>query len=194
MSFTREARFCAALRGGPCAWREVSRTQRRAVVKRARSNGPVAQIGGWELGVQAGCVNFSTETYRLHRLEQSRAAPTLDAVLACYEAESRALLAAAIERGLAHAEPWDLELLLASAPRREVRVTGRASAIDDERRRGKRSASGPAGPARGSGHRLPCVLESRNGSCDRCQRLGLEAALGCALADTIHGALHPGAA
>lgn len=81
--------------------------------------GRVAGVGGWEMDLGSGEVRWTDETRRLHEVP-SDFQPTLETTLDFYEPASRAVLSAAVERGLRSGQPWDIELPLRTARGRRV--------------------------------------------------------------------------
>jgi PAS domain S-box-containing protein len=71
--------------------------------------GRVAGVGGWELDLATGQMQWTAETFRIHGLEPGDTPPLSDA-MAFYAPEARTLIGGALERAAAGGEPWDLEL------------------------------------------------------------------------------------
>lgn len=72
--------------------------------------GAVAKVGGWELDPETGRMEWTEEQFRLHGLEPGDAPPTLQEILDRHDLDSRARLAAAIDRAVHEGESFDLEL------------------------------------------------------------------------------------
>jgi two-component system, cell cycle sensor histidine kinase and response regulator CckA len=89
-------------------------------------------IGGWELDLRTGRMYWSREAYRIHDTSPDVFQPTREAMLQFCSTESRAALAAALERA-EHGEAYALELELRTAQGRPIRVhaTGTAEMADD---------------------------------------------------------------
>ncbi|MBW8846256.1 MAG: PAS domain S-box protein [Burkholderiales bacterium] len=83
--------------------------------------GRVAGVGGWSLDLQTQAVIWSDQTCRIHDLEPGHQ-PTLEEAIGYYKPEARAVIEAAVQRGLSHGEPWSLELPLVTAKGREIWV------------------------------------------------------------------------
>ena len=76
--------------------------------------GRVAGVGGWELDIASGEVTWSDETRRIHGVAPDFS-PALGEAINFYAPESRPVIKAAVERGMATGEGWDLELPLVRA-------------------------------------------------------------------------------
>jgi PAS domain S-box-containing protein len=87
--------------------------------------GRVAGVGGWELDITSGEVTWSDETRRIHGVAPDFQ-PALNEAINFYALESRPVIQAAVERGMASGEGWDLELTLvrANGDRIWVRAVG----------------------------------------------------------------------
>jgi PAS domain S-box-containing protein len=83
--------------------------------------GRVAGIGGWSLDLQTEELVWSDQTCRIHDLEPGHR-PTLDEAFSYFKPEARGVVEAALRRGMAHGEPWSLELPLVTAKGREIWV------------------------------------------------------------------------
>ena len=76
--------------------------------------GRIAKVGGWELDVETGKVDWTWETYRIHGLSPCQA-PQLEEAINYYPPESRVILEPALKRALEAGEPFDLELQFINA-------------------------------------------------------------------------------
>jgi PAS domain S-box-containing protein len=87
--------------------------------------GRIAGVGGWELDIASGEVTWSDETRRIHGVALDFH-PVLDEAINFYAPESRPVIQAAVEHGMASGEGWDLELTLirATGDRIWVRAVG----------------------------------------------------------------------
>lgn len=83
--------------------------------------GRLAGIGGWSLDLQTEAIVWSDQTCRIHDREPGFS-PTLDEAISYYKPEARAVIQAAVQRGMQHGEPWSLELPLVTAKGREIWV------------------------------------------------------------------------
>jgi diguanylate cyclase (GGDEF)-like protein/PAS domain S-box-containing protein len=83
----------------------------------------LARIGAWELDPATGELEWTDEIVRIYELPVGRPV-TLDACLACYGAEDRALAERALDVTAATGQPFDLELAVVTAAgtRKWVRV------------------------------------------------------------------------
>jgi diguanylate cyclase (GGDEF)-like protein/PAS domain S-box-containing protein len=89
----------------------------------------VAGIGGWEVYPETGVINWSDETCRIHGVEPGHV-PTMEEAINYYAPEARPIITAAVERGMATGESWDLELpfIKAGGERIWVRAVGTVDA------------------------------------------------------------------
>jgi signal transduction histidine kinase/CheY-like chemotaxis protein len=85
----------------------------------------VSGVGGWMLDLADKSVVWTPETFKIHEVPDDYQ-PNLEAALGFYAAEARPLIAAALERGIQDATPWDLELAFVTAKGRArwVRAVG----------------------------------------------------------------------
>ena len=85
----------------------------------------VAGVGGWEVDVASGTITWSDETRRIHGVGPDYT-PVLQSAIEFYAPEARPVIEAAIQAGLAHGTPWDLELgfVTAAGCPKVVRVVG----------------------------------------------------------------------
>lgn len=83
--------------------------------------GRVAGVGGWTLDLQTHELLWSDQTCRIHDLPPGHR-PTLEEAFGYYQPEARAIIQAAVQRGILQGEPWSLELPLLTAAGREVWV------------------------------------------------------------------------
>jgi diguanylate cyclase (GGDEF)-like protein/PAS domain S-box-containing protein len=109
----------------------AERALRRSEQLLART-GRVAGVGGWSYDIATGEVMWTEETRRLHEVGPDYR-PSLETALDFYEPESRAMVMGAVQRGMAEALPWDLELQLRTARGRLIwaRAVGEVH-LDDE--------------------------------------------------------------
>ena len=93
--------------------------------------GRVAGVGGWELVIATGEVTWSAETRRIHRVAPDYK-PALTEAINFYAPEARPVIQAAVERGMAHGEGWDLELPLICADGQRIwaRAVGTVEFVD----------------------------------------------------------------
>ncbi|MBB99710.1 MAG: bifunctional diguanylate cyclase/phosphodiesterase, partial [Rhodobacteraceae bacterium] len=91
----------------------------------------VAGIGGWEVYPETGAIHWSDETCRIHGVEPGYV-PTMQEAIAFYAPEARPVITAAVERGVATGESWDLELpfIKAGGERIWVRAVGTVDAAE----------------------------------------------------------------
>ena len=89
--------------------------------------GEVAGVGGWELDLLTRAVTWSAQTRRIHGVAPDYV-PVLSEAINFYAPEAWPVIQAAVEKSMATAEGWDLELPLvkASGQRIWVRAVGAA--------------------------------------------------------------------
>jgi len=126
-----------AFEGGPqprwaAALQDVSELQaRRAELDREgtllRDAARIAAIGAWEYDVASGKLRWSDETCAIHEVPPGRE-PDVQTAINYYDAQSRPLIAAAVDAAIQEGTPFDLELGFVSARgnHRRVRAIGSA--------------------------------------------------------------------
>jgi PAS domain S-box-containing protein len=112
--------------------RRASRDLRKSEDFLART-GRLAGVGGWEVDIATGEITWSDETRRIHGVG-AYFKPVLNEAIDFYAPEARPLIQAAVERGMAHGEGWDLELPLIRADGRRIwaRAVGAVELQDDK--------------------------------------------------------------
>lgn len=83
--------------------------------------GRVAGVGGWELDLQDGTIQWSDQTCRIHDVEPGHR-PTFAEAVSFYAPEGRAAIREAIEQAIEQRMPFDLELPMTTASGRSVWV------------------------------------------------------------------------
>jgi len=93
--------------------------------------GSIARVGGWEYDVKSEEVRWTSETYRMHDVEEEKKIRLSEAVL-FFDEPGRTVLNEALERGIEKGEPYDLELPFTSAKGRKLwaRMIGRPVAVN----------------------------------------------------------------
>jgi signal transduction histidine kinase len=92
----------------------------------------IGMVGGWELDLATNKVVWSSETYRIHQVDESYE-PNLDEGVSFYAPESMPVLKSAIKKASESGEPFDLELQFIPAKTKEtiwVRAIGKAHKQD----------------------------------------------------------------
>jgi signal transduction histidine kinase/CheY-like chemotaxis protein/HPt (histidine-containing phosphotransfer) domain-containing protein len=93
--------------------------------------GRVAGIGGWEILLPNGKLEWSEQTRRIHEVDKTFV-PDFDTAIAFYEPAARDLVQNAFDKAVATGVPWDLEVPLTTARGRSiwVRTAGEVEVID----------------------------------------------------------------
>ena len=99
-------------------WDITARKQQEAALRKSQQfldrTGRVAGVGGWELDIASGAVTWSDETRRIHGVAPDYQ-PMLAEAINFYAPQARPAIEAAVARGMAAGEGWDLELPLIRA-------------------------------------------------------------------------------
>lgn len=118
-------------------------TSRKAELARLQRNetfldrtGRLARVGGWQLELSTGAVDWSDEACRIRGVPSGHL-PTRDEAIASYAEEARPAIRAAVDRCVRDGVPWDLELPLvrADGQRIWVRTMGSVDHGTDSTRR-----------------------------------------------------------
>ncbi|MEQ2006914.1 MAG: PAS domain S-box protein, partial [Limisphaerales bacterium] len=91
----------------------------------------MAKVGGWELDLRTLKVSWTLETCRIHEVDPP-VAPVLEAAINFYAPEARPVIQAAVQAGMDHGTPWDLELPLITAKGRRIWVRAQGSAVFED--------------------------------------------------------------
>jgi len=89
-------------------------TQVEHTAEMLHRTGELANIGGWELDLATGQLEWTEQVYRIHELEPGRM-PRLEDTVSYYAPEARPTIQAAVEAGARDGTPWDLELPFVTA-------------------------------------------------------------------------------
>lgn len=101
--------------------RKLQEAARRESEDLLERTGQVAGVGGWSLDVASGRIRWSSETRRIHGVDAGYE-PRLENAIEFYTPESRPLIQAAVQTGMATGAPWDLELQLLRMDGRQIWV------------------------------------------------------------------------
>ncbi|MEY2953307.1 MAG: hypothetical protein RLZZ401_1394, partial [Pseudomonadota bacterium] len=93
--------------------------------------GEIAKVGGWELDLRTMKIFWSLETFRIHDLEPPDV-PALDQAINFYAPEAQPTIRAAVQAGIDHGTPWDLELPMVTAKGRHIWVRAQGFAVMEE--------------------------------------------------------------
>jgi signal transduction histidine kinase len=112
--------------------------------------GRVAGVGGWEVDLRTEVLTWSQQTHRIHEVEPGFV-PDVATAIGFYAEAARPVIAAAVQAGMVHGTPWDLELPLVTAQGqaiwvrsqgdvefedgRPVRLIGAIQNVTEQRRR-----------------------------------------------------------
>lgn len=83
--------------------------------------GRVAGVGGWQIELGTNTITWSDETRRIHEVDDDYV-PSLATAIGFYAPEAQPVIERAVQQGLAHGEPWDLELPFITAAGRHTWV------------------------------------------------------------------------
>lgn len=95
--------------------------------------GEMAKVGGWELDLQTMQAKWTREVFHIHEMEPS-ILPKLDQLISFFAPLARPIITSAVEKCIADATPWDLELPFVTAKGRQIWVRSQGNAIMNEGR------------------------------------------------------------
>ena len=95
--------------------------------------GEMAKIGGWALDLRTMGLIWTLETYRIHEHDPA-VAITLEQAIQFYAPQVRAVMRKAVQAGIDHGKPWDLELPLCTEKGRHIWVRAQGVAIMEQGR------------------------------------------------------------
>ena len=81
--------------------------------------GRMAGVGGWRVNLKTNSIYWSKETRHIHEVEDDFV-PEMGQAIHFYAPEARPLIEAAVQRGIATGEGWDLELPMLTAKGRAI--------------------------------------------------------------------------
>ncbi len=93
--------------------------------------GELAKVGGWELDLKTQQIFWTQETCRIHEVEADFK-PVVAQGLDFYPPEAREAVWAALQAGIDHATPWDLEVPLITAKGRRIWVRTQGFAVQED--------------------------------------------------------------
>lgn len=105
-------------------------TRRKQLEAFLDRTGRLAEVGAWELDLGTNLLVWSDQTKRIHEVAPDYV-PTVETAIRFYVPEARAVIASAVQAGIDHGRPWDLELPLTTATGRSiwVRALGEAEIV-----------------------------------------------------------------
>ena len=83
--------------------------------------GAMAKVGGWELDLRTMELFWTLQTCRIHEVDPL-VTPMLDQAINFYTPAARPVIQAAVQAGIDHGTPWDLELPMITAKGRPIWV------------------------------------------------------------------------
>jgi diguanylate cyclase (GGDEF)-like protein/PAS domain S-box-containing protein len=103
-------------------------TDRRVIEAKLRASqsllsrtGKLSGVGGWELDLATGRLDWSEQTRHIHQVDDDFV-PTLESAIAFYAPEARAAIASAVDEAIKRGTAWDIELPLRTAAGRDIWV------------------------------------------------------------------------
>ncbi len=100
-------------------WKEQDEVQQQQVL--LEQTGSIANVGGWQLDIPSQQVTWSTQTRRIHEVDDSFT-PTVATALAFHDPSTRDRLEQAVAAAMEHGTPWDFEGKLYTARGRTIWV------------------------------------------------------------------------
>lgn len=103
--------------------RKLAEDQVRRMTTLQEQTGEIAHIGGWELDLRTGVLNWTREVFNIHELPYDTV-PSVDRAIEFYTPDAQPVIRAAVDRAIEDAIPYDLELpfITAKGNRRWVRA------------------------------------------------------------------------
>lgn len=120
-------RGSAAATGGAPSWPRPPDPAREPERKRPANEallertGRLAGVGGWEFDLATNQITWSEQTCRIHDVPPGFQ-PSLEEAVSFYDASARPVIDAAVRKGMATGEGWDLQLPLTTATGRKIWV------------------------------------------------------------------------
>ena len=108
--------------------RVAERQAAQSAVTLQQRMGALARVGGWELDLETGKIDWTDEVYRIHEVEPGTPLELLTNI-DFYAPPARPTIMAAIDKAKHHGTPWDLELPFVTAKGRERIVRAQGEAI-----------------------------------------------------------------
>jgi PAS domain S-box-containing protein len=96
-------------------------TRRKQLEAFLDRTGRLAGVGGWELDLTTNVLTWSDQTKRIHEVPPDYV-PVVEKAIGFYAPEARDVIARAVQAGIEHGLPWDLELRLITAAGRSIWV------------------------------------------------------------------------
>lgn len=96
-------------------------TERKQLAAFLDRTGRLADVGGWEVDLGTGAATWSEQTRRIHEVPPDYV-PSVEQSINFYAPEARDVIARAVQAGIDHGIPWDLELPFITAKGRPIWV------------------------------------------------------------------------
>jgi diguanylate cyclase (GGDEF)-like protein/PAS domain S-box-containing protein len=82
----------------------------------------IAKVGGWELNLETGLLNWTAETYRIHEAQPETFDPSVDAGVDYFLPDSREIISKALDHAIKEGVGYDLELETLTTKGRKIDV------------------------------------------------------------------------
>lgn len=88
--------------------------------------GEIAKVGGWEINLKTGTLNWTNEVYKIHEVDSSYV-PTVESAIAFYTEDSQPTIRQAVEKAIKENKGFDfqLEIITAKGRQKNVKVVGK---------------------------------------------------------------------
>lgn len=125
-------------RGVIAQWRDIARRRDamdrlRQAEARLREAQLLARLGGWDLDLETGVLNWSKETYRIYGVAEGTSVSVEDAI-GFYSQRSRPIIRAAFEACRDQGIPFDLEVQIRTKAGRLIWVRAKGQALREDGR------------------------------------------------------------
>lgn len=82
----------------------------------------IAQVGGWEIDINARTLYWTDETFRIHDTSPDEYTPSVESAIAFYTPDSAPVISSAVREAIEENKDFDLELKLVTAKGRHILV------------------------------------------------------------------------
>jgi len=108
--------------------RKIAESALRTKTELLEITGRLAKIGGWELDLLNSQLYWTSETYRIHELDELTK-PSLEQGIQFYSPSAQQTLRSAVQAGIEQGRPWSLELPLITAMGNSIWVLAQGFAV-----------------------------------------------------------------